>query len=235
MKNDADVTKKIDIEDDGVEENKETTLKNDTKEKNGQSMNVKPDGDASKNISDVAESEIDSTDDTETIEGLKSEIESKNQENQQLYDRFLRLSAEFDNYKKRMIREMGDFKKYSNENILKDLLPVVDNLERAIQVSPQTEDALNSLIEGVDMTLKDTLKVFEKYKVMPIEAQEKMFDPNYHQAMMREETSEYPENTVINEFQKGYMIHDRLLRPAMVVVAVAPKQQEKEEGDSTDE
>lgn len=156
-----------------------------------------------------------------TIEQLKSELEQVRQESADEHDRLLRLSAEFENYKKRMERQADEFKKYANESLLKELLTVVDNLERAISSTDQDKGVTNEtcVIEGVEMTLNEILKILKKFNVTPIEAKGKPFDPVYHEAMMQEETDEYPENTVINEFQKGYMLHDRLLRPAMVVVS----------------
>ena len=162
-----------------------------------------------------------------TIEQLKSELDQVRQAAADEHDRLLRLSAEFENYKKRMDRQVEEFKKYANESLLKELLTVVDNLERAIS-STDVDKGVTSeacVIEGVEMTLNEILKILKKFDVTPIEAKGKPFDPVYHEAMMQEETDEYPENTVINELQKGYLIHDRLLRPAMVVVS-KPKSKE---------
>lgn len=160
--------------------------------------------------------------DAETIiDELKSELDQVRQEAADEHDRLLRLSAEFENYKKRMDRQVEEFKKYANETLLKELLTVVDNLERAIS-STNGDTSVSSdacVIEGVEMTLNEILKLLNKFNVTPIEAKGKPFDPVYHEAMMQEETDEYPENMVISEFQKGYMLHDRLLRPAMVVVS----------------
>jgi len=146
------------------------------------------------------------------------ESEKKAGEN---YDRFLRISAEFENYKKRKEREAADFRKYANETLVKELLPVVDNLERAMETQGDHEDAVSCILEGVDMTLKEIFKVLEKFAVKAVDAVGNEFDPTYHQAVMQEASDAHPENTVIKEFQKGYTIHDRLLRPAMVVVAKA--------------
>ena len=134
------------------------------------------------------------------------------------HDRFLRVSAEFENYKKRSRREVDDFRKYANEALIKELLTVVDNLERAVEVSTEKGEN-NQLLEGVDLTLKEILKIFEKFNVKPIEALEREFDPAVHQAVLQEASENHAENTVIREFQRGYTIHDRLLRPAMVVVS----------------
>ena len=155
-----------------------------------------------------------------SLEEMEAKLETMEKEAKETYDRLLRVSADFENYKKRASREMEDFRKYANQALLKDMLSVVDNLELAINSSSDGEKADQSLIEGLNLTLNEILKVFEKFHVKPIEARGKTFDPTFHEAVMREETDDYPENTVISEFQKGYLIHDRLLRPAMVVVAV---------------
>ena len=134
------------------------------------------------------------------------------------HDRFLRASAELENYKKRTQKEMAEFKRFANASLVKEILGVVDNLERAVESSNGTNEK-EQLAEGLDLTLKELLKIFKTFHVTPVESLGEKFDPRYHQAMMQEETSEYPENVVIRELQKGYMIHDRLLRPAMVVVS----------------
>lgn len=152
---------------------------------------------------------------------METKIKSLEEESKETYDRFLRVSAEFENYKKRSAREMSEFKKFANESLIKQLLLVVDNMERAINSSNDEENSTNGLIEGVDMTLKELLKIFEKFGVKQVESLGKPFDPNFHQAVMQEETDEHPHNKVINELQKGYIINERLLRPAMVVVAMA--------------
>ena len=154
------------------------------------------------------------------LKEMETKLESVEQEAKEAHDRFLRVSAEFENYKKRSAREMDEFRKFANESLIREMLTVVDNLERALNSSNNDNQANSHIAEGVDMTLKEILKVFEKFNVKPIEALGKPFDPNFHQAAMREETNERPENTVLNELEKGYMIHDRLLRPAMVVVSM---------------
>ena len=141
-----------------------------------------------------------------------------------------RLSAEFENYKKRKQRESDEFKKFANETVFKQLLTVVDNLERAVESSKGASEN-NQLLEGVNLTLKEILKIFEKFKVKPVEALEKEFDPAVHQAVLQEASENHAENMVIREFQKGYTIHDRLLRPAMVVVSKAAESPGNGNGD----
>jgi len=155
----------------------------------------------------------------EPLKEIQAELKTAKQEATETYDRFLRISAEFENYKKRSAREMDDLRKYANQFLIKEMLAVVDNLERALNSSNGNSNIDKCMADGVNLTLKEILKVFEKFNVKPIESIGQPFDPNFHQAMMQEETDDYPENTVITELQKGYMIHDRLLRPSMVVVA----------------
>jgi len=158
----------------------------------------------------------------QTVDPLKEmeeKVESLNKEATENHDRLLRMAAEFENYKKRTAREMNDFRKFANESFVKAMLPVVDSLDLAITSASNDQQANSSLVEGVTMTLKEIYKVFEQFGITPIESMGKTFDPAFHQAMMQEETEAYPENTVSRELQKGYMIHDRLLRPAMVVVS----------------
>ncbi len=157
------------------------------------------------------------------VKELEESLESAEKEAKQCHDNFLRASAELENYKKRASREMNDLRKYANEALLRELLPIVDNLERAISSSSNDEPSENCVVEGVGMTLKEILKVFEKFSVKPIEAIGNQFDPAFHQAIQQEETDKHPENTVLQEFQKGYMIHDRLLRPSMVIVSKGKK------------
>lgn len=135
------------------------------------------------------------------------------------YDRLLRLSAEFENYKKRSSRELADFRKFANELIIKDLLGVIDNLERALASAADQEGNADSIAEGVELTLKEIFKILEKNGVTPIAAEGEAFDPTYHQAVMQQETADHPPNTVVQELQKGYLLHNRLLRPSMVAVS----------------
>jgi molecular chaperone GrpE len=163
------------------------------------------------------------------LKEMEARLESLEQEAKENHDRFLRVSAEFENYKKRAAREMGDFRKFANESFVKAMLPVVDNLDRAIESSSNDKNTNTSVVEGVNMTLREILKVFEQFGVMPFESLGKTFDPGFHQAVMQEENEDYPDNTVLNELQKGYLIHDRLLRPAMVVVSKKKEKPENEE------
>jgi molecular chaperone GrpE len=165
----------------------------------------------------------------QTVDPLKKmeeKVESLKKEAAENHDRLLRVAAEFENYKKRTAREMDDLRKFANESFAKAMLPVVDSLDLAIESSRNDQQTNSSVVEGVTMTLNEIYKIFEQFGVKPFESLGKTFDPVFHQAMMQEETEAYPENTVSRELQKGYMIHDRLLRPAMV--AVSKKKEESE-------
>ena len=162
------------------------------------------------------------------LKELEAKLEAKEKEAEETYDRLLRASAEFDNFKKRSSREMEEFRKFANQSLIKEMLSVVDNLELAMNSTNNHKAIDKDLLQGLEMTHKEILKVFEKFNVKPIDAKGQPFDPAFHEAVMQEETSDSPKNTVTNELQKGYMIHDRLLRPSMVVVA---KPKENDESD----
>lgn len=163
---------------------------------------------------------------------MEEKVKSLKKEATENHDRLLRLAAEFENYKKRAAREMNDFRKFANESFVKAMLPVVDSLDLAIESSSNENHANNSMVEGVHMTLKEILKVFEQFGVKRFESIGKTFDPSLHEAVMQEETKDYPDNTVSKELQKGYMIHDRLLRPAMVVVSKKTVEPENHENSA---
>jgi len=149
----------------------------------------------------------------------QKELDAARQEAKENHDRYLRVYADFENYKKRTMRENEEFRKFANESLIKEILSVVDNLERAIESADSHAKNHPPIVEGVQMTLTDILSILERFQVKPVDAVGKPFDPRYHQAFQQEETDEHPENTVLKEFQKGYLLHDRLLRPSMVVVS----------------
>jgi molecular chaperone GrpE len=159
------------------------------------------------------------TSEEDAVAQLEKKLEDAQQEAQASYDRLLRTTAEFENYRKRSARESQDFRKYANETLLKELLPVVDNLELAVKSAREEGNGQESLVDGIDLTLKEILRVLNKFGVQAVEALNQPFDPAFHQAVVGEESDKHPKNTVIQELQKGYTLHDRLLRPSMVVVA----------------
>lgn len=171
--------------------------------------------------------------DADTMKELEEQLEVATAEAKETHDKFLRVSAELENYKKRVAREMEELRKFANQSLIKNLLPVLDNLELAIKSSAEGKNVDSCLLDGVELTRKEILKIFEKFSVEQIEALGKAFDPRFHEAVMQEETDKHPGNTVINELQKGYLMHDRLIRPSMVVVAMPKNQQNGQENDNS--
>jgi molecular chaperone GrpE len=157
-------------------------------------------------------------------EKLKAELEKSKAEVHEYKDRYLRLYAETENFKKRMSRDVIEQGKYANENLIKEIIPVLDNLERAISHSDSAPggQGKEGLVEGVKMVAKQLYDVLAKFGVTQVESVGKPFDPNRQQAMMHVETADYEPGTVVEEFQKGYFLNDRILRPAMVTVAKPP-------------
>lgn len=145
-------------------------------------------------------------------------------ENGELRDRFLRLAAEMDNLRRRTEREVKDAKAYSVSGFARDMLAVSDNLRRALDAIPaearaNADQGLAALIEGVEMTERAMLSALERHGVRKIDAEGQKFDPNFHQAMFEIPNPDVPNNTVVQVVQAGFVIGDRVLRPAMVGVA----------------
>uniref|UniRef100_A0A7C3Z0V9 Protein GrpE n=1 Tax=Desulfobacca acetoxidans TaxID=60893 RepID=A0A7C3Z0V9_9BACT len=151
-------------------------------------------------------------------EELKKLLAQKTKEAQENYDRYLRLAAELENIKKRQEREIAELRQFANENLLKEFLPVLDNLERALEHGRRSE-APEALMEGLELVSQDFLKVLGRFGVTPITSVGERFDPTFHHAVMEEEAPEVEDQIVLKELQKGYLLQNRLLRPAMVVVS----------------
>ena len=135
-------------------------------------------------------------------------------------DRYLRLAAEFENYKKRVQKDQAEYTKYATERLLRELLPVLDNLQRALQHAQQS-GGTNGLIEGVELTCKQYLEVLSRFGVRPIPSVGQPFDPAVHQAVATVDPQGRAPNTIVEEYEKGYYLHDRVLRPAIVTVAAS--------------
>jgi len=135
-------------------------------------------------------------------------------------DRYLRLAAEFENYKKRVQKDQAEYTKYATERLLRELLPVLDNLQRALQHAQQS-GGTNGLIEGVELTCKQYQEVLSRFGVRPIPSVGQPFDPAVHQAVATVDPKGQVPNTIVEEYEKGYYLHDRVLRPAMVTVAAS--------------
>jgi molecular chaperone GrpE len=154
------------------------------------------------------------------------------------YDKHMRLQAEFENYKKRLAKEQAETLKYTLTPLLRDLLAIQDNLERAMEHARNNPgNGVEAILSGVEMVAKQLGEVFEKYGMTRIEALGQAFDPTLHEAMGVVETLEVPENQVMEEYQAGYKLHERIVRPAMVIVSKRPQgngesppEQEKTQG-----
>lgn len=161
---------------------------------------------------EVAEDEIDQ---------LRNELSQALNDTKTHQEQYLRTLADMDNLRKRTQRDKEEMAKFANEYILREILPVIDNLERAVEHAEQAESN-DGLFEGVQMTLTQFGQLLSKFGVEPVDAVGQLFDPAYHQAMGQMESEEYPINTVIQQMQKGYQLNQRLLRPAFVLLAKAP-------------
>jgi molecular chaperone GrpE len=139
------------------------------------------------------------------------------------WDLYLRAQADLENYRKRAQREKEDLARFANEGILREILPVMDNLERAVEHAGAEKEGNGGLVQGVEMTLTQFRKVLEKFGVVAIPALGEPFDPARHEAVGQVETDKFPPNAVAQELQRGYLLNDRLLRPSMVMVARAPQ------------
>ncbi|WP_042223411.1 nucleotide exchange factor GrpE [Oceanobacillus manasiensis] len=152
----------------------------------------------------------------ESSDPLQQEVDKLNKEKEEIYGRLIRLQAEFDNYKKRTQKEKEADRKYKSQDLVNDLLPAVDNFERALQVESSEENA--GLVEGITMVYRQLKDALKTAGVEEIETTGKEFDPSLHHAVMQIEDAEIEANTVVEELQKGYMLKDRVIRPAMVKV-----------------
>ena len=158
------------------------------------------------------------------IEELTRKVEEKEKEVKQQHDRLLMVAADLENFKKRGAREKEDWIKFANEDLMKSILPFIDNLTRAVNHAEKAADT-GVMIEGVRLILQQLLQTLSKFGLSPFESVGKPFDPAMHEAMLVVETDQYEPNLVVEEFQKGYFLYDRLLRPATVSVS---KSQQKE-------
>jgi molecular chaperone GrpE len=155
------------------------------------------------------------------IEALEQDLASARDESRQAHERWLRERADLENLKKRAARERTETVRFANESLIRDLLPVVDNLERAVEHAQGGGNG-QPLVEGVALVLKALRDVLERHGVQQVAAKGVPFDPTHHEAMAQVESAEHEPNVVVEEHQRGYRLNDRLLRPALVTVARAP-------------
>jgi len=182
----------------------------------------------------VSAASADSSPDKMTIELLSKELQDLKQVHEQMLEesnehaeKFLRLQAEFENFRRRSLKEKQESFKFGHQNLVKDLLSAVDNLERALEHGSQNvgNDAAGSeargILDGVELVHREILGAFAKHGVREIEAEGQLFDPAVHEALGQVPNAEVPPNSVLEVLQKGYVIHDRMLRPARVIVSCA--------------
>jgi molecular chaperone GrpE len=192
----------------------ENKMDNDEKEENV-GINYKEKSHAGKEIEETLMEDTRSSE----LKAIQDQLEKKKREYDELYDKYLRVVADFDNYKKRVAKEKADIMSYGNEELIKELLHVLDNLERALghaEISRETK----LILEGINLVHKQFLSCLEKFGVKPISATKgDKFDPRYHQAIEYEQSSEIMPGLIISEVLKGYTMKDRLLRPSLVIVS----------------
>ena len=176
----------------------------------------------------VAEPETPETATTEEdeITMLRAQLQEKEAEAKAHYDLFLRERADLENFKRRMQREKSEALRFANEPLIRDLLPILDNLERAVSHA-QGGGNSQPLVEGVSLVLRSFLDIVEKHGVSRVSAKGQLFDPAKHEAMAQVENTDVEPNTVVDEYAPAYLLYDRLLRPALVVVAKQPTDEKK--------
>ena len=135
------------------------------------------------------------------------------------WDKMLRNQADLENTRKRLDREKQEFVKFANEGLIFDLLNVLDDLERTVDLAESSKEDLTAFLKGIEMILAHLYEMLKNHGVKPIDAEGKKFDPNFHEALMQVENKELPEHTIIEVLQKGYLIHGRVLRTAKVKVS----------------
>ncbi len=157
----------------------------------------------------------------EELTCLRQALEEKSREAEANHDRALRAAAELENFKKRAQREREEYIRFANESLLREILPVLDNFDRALEAARARSEA-QGVVAGVELIQRELVKVLEKFGVTPYNALGQPFDPERHEAVQRVVRPGAPDMTVVEETQRGYLLNGRVLRPAMVVVAVPP-------------
>lgn len=170
----------------------------------------------------------------ESEEGKETADTSLQQALTEAHDKYLRLYAEFENYKKFAAKQREELLQYAHEHIMSDLLTAIDHLELALHHASEDSER-SSLVEGVEMTLKELLSILGKHGLSSIKSSGKPFDPHVHQAMSQMETDDIDENMVVKEFRKGYMYKDRVLRASLVEVSKKPSQSQDDESRELEE
>jgi molecular chaperone GrpE len=162
---------------------------------------------------------------SENADDLDARLKEKEKEAAENYDRYVRTLAEMENIKKRALREKTDAVKYGNEKLLRDILPIVDSLDRALKHADNSED-FEAFKKGLKMVQEQLSGCLEKHGVETIECVDKAFDPNFHEALFQVASDNHEDNQVVDELEKGYLLNGRLLRPSKVSVCKRTKDQE---------
>ena len=204
----------------------------DKKEKDAVKINISKEGAEAQEEIQPAEESVETEEKSlseMTEDELLEKFEELEAQAQKNYDLYLRSQAEIDNIQKRNRKDKEEWIKYSNESLVKDILPALDNLENAITHS-QNENSFDCLSEGVELTLKGLRDSLIKIGLKDVQAIGELFDPNFHHAVSEEPNDKKEPGTILKELQKGYMLHQRLIRPAMVILS--KKKQKNEECDN---
>ena len=169
-----------------------------------------------------------------TRENKEQKTKSPNieEEYEKLKNDYLRLLAEFDNYRKRVSKEIEEAKEAAKRSIIKEFLVILDNLEKAIEMAYKHKDAI---IEGIELSIKSFKDMLKKHGVEEINPKKESFDPNLHDALMTQESDELPKNTVIQTVEKGYMLKDKLIRPAKVIVSSGKNEKSQKNNNKKEE
>ncbi|AEA33456.1 nucleotide exchange factor GrpE [Hippea maritima] len=176
--------------------------------------------------------ELKDTKNSQPKEQKETEQKDYQEEYNKLKEEYLRLYAEFDNYRKRILKEIEDAKESAKRSVINDFLTILDNLEKAIEMAYQHKDAI---IEGIELSIKSFKDMLKKHGVEEISPEKENFDPNLHDALMTQPSDELPKDTVIQTVQKGYIYKDKLIRPAKVIVSAGSANNENQNNNDKEE
>mgnify|MGYP005644459745 FL=1 len=208
-------------------------MKNDKDQGNIENSESEADADVNENdeedVQEEAQDDIDSLDDLTKEDIL--ELKKKAVERDTYLDQLLRTKAEFMNYQKRMVKESESTSQFAVQSLILDFLPELDNFDRALKLADSSKDIVK-FVEGIKLIEEQLFKVLGKYGVEPIETVGKPFDPNLHEAVMEEENNEMPHHTIIDEFQRGFLLKERVIRPSKVKVSKRTIEEEEESEES---
>lgn len=157
-----------------------------------------------------------------TVQALEDRCKAAEERAEAEHDAYLRTLAEYSNFRRRMFDELDQARKFGTEDLIIRLLPLIDSFERGIQSANVSRD-FDTFYDGILLILRQLFDILEKEGLKPIETENLMFDPNFHEAVMREENEELPEGTILEELRKGYTLGDKVIRPSMVKVSIKPE------------